>query len=116
MPMQSRSSIESAGAELVIGGGRTRAVPLLPLQWNPWTVAATVLVLLLAIPILVVVIGALSGGGETWRHLTSTVLPEHIRNSILLVICVGARTLPIGGPTAWPVAPTEFRGRSLLVS
>src|SRR5690625_7875108 len=76
MPMQSRSSIESAGAELVIGGGRTRAVPLLPLQWNPWTVAATVLVLLLAIPILVVVIGALSGGGETWRHLTSTVLPE----------------------------------------
>src|SRR5690625_177791 len=114
MPMQSRSSIESAGAELVIGGGRTRAVPLLPLQWNPWTVAATVLVLLLAIPILVVVIGALSGGGETWRHLTSTVLPEYIRNSLLLVIGVGALTLLIGVATAWLVVATEFPGRRLF--
>lgn len=83
-------------------------------RWNSWTVTATLIALALAVPVLVVAAGAFSGSGETWSHLASTVLPEYVTNSVLLLIGAAALTLMIGAATAWLVAACEFPGRRIF--
>jgi iron(III) transport system permease protein len=80
-------------------------------RWSPWTTTATLIALALSVPVLVVAAGAFGAAGETWSHLASTVLPEYVRNSALLVIGVGALTLLIGVTTAWLVAACDFPAR-----
>jgi iron(III) transport system permease protein len=87
---------------------------LVRLRWNPWTVLATLIGMALSVPVLVVAAGALTAAGETWSHLVSTVLPEYLRNSALLVLGVGALALLIGIVTAWLVAACEFPARRIF--
>ncbi|MCG8456479.1 MAG: iron ABC transporter permease, partial [Holophagales bacterium] len=62
-------------------------------------------------PILVVVahVGAPSGG--LWQHLASSVLPEYVRNTVLLALGVGTVTCVLGVATAWLVTLCRFPGR-----
>lgn len=84
-------------------------------SWNPWAISAALVALLLSVPLLTVAVGALEpSGGEVWAHLASTVLPEYLRNSVVLVIGSGGLALLIGVAAAWLVATTEFPGRRLL--
>jgi iron(III) transport system permease protein len=79
-----------------------------------WSVAVVTLAALIAAPILVVAASVLSPGGEVWRHLASTLLPEYIRNSLSLMLGVGVGTLVIGVGTAWLVTMCRFPGRRLF--
>lgn len=83
-------------------------------RWNPWTATATLIALALSLPVLVVAVGAFAATGETWSHLAGTVLPEYVRNSVLLVLGSGALALGIGTATAWLVATCDFPGRRLF--
>lgn len=69
---------------------------------------------LIAAPILVVLSSVLTPAGEIWRHLASTLLPEYIRNSLMLTLGVGAGTLVIGVATAWLVTMCRFPGRRVF--
>lgn len=75
---------------------------------------ATLIAAILSIPALVVAVGTFAPAGDTWSHLASTVLPEYLRNSALLVLGVGVLTLVIGVATAWLVVTCEFPGRRVF--
>ncbi|MEW5972237.1 MAG: iron ABC transporter permease, partial [Pseudomonadota bacterium] len=72
-----------------------------------WVLAA----LLPALPILVVFTALPGTSSELWLGLWQTVLPEYLRNSLLLGLGVGAGTLTLGLFCAWLVTRLDFPGR-----
>jgi iron(III) transport system permease protein len=66
------------------------------------------------IPVGVVAAGLLAPAGESWEHLSSTVLPDYLRNTAILVVAVGALSALIGAGTAWLVETCSFPGRDLF--
>lgn len=72
------------------------------------------LALLFALPVVMVAAAALTPAGETWAHLSETVLPRYIVNTLWLMVGVGIGTAAIGTGTAWLVTMCEFPGRRLF--
>ena len=83
------------------------------LPWG-WTAVSLLLVLLLAIPVATIPIGALAPAGESWAHVSETLLPAYFANTLFLTLSSGAIALVIGAGTAWLVAMCEFPGRRLF--
>ncbi len=76
---------------------------------------AALTALVIMTPILTVVGHLFLPGGDTWRHLASTVLGEYIRNSLLLMAGVAAGAGSIGITTAWLTTMYRFPGRRLFI-
>jgi iron(III) transport system permease protein len=78
------------------------------------TLLAAGLCLVVAAPLLALLgfIGQPTQG--LWAHLASTVLPEYVRNSLLLCLGVGAGTLAVGAGAGWLVTMYRFPGQRLL--
>jgi iron(III) transport system permease protein len=49
-----------------------------------------------------------------WTHLTSTILPDLVFSSLVLMVLVALGVMVIGTLTAWLTAHFEFRGRASL--
>ena len=81
---------------------------------NGWVVAGAIVAALVSIPIAVVAGSVFAPAGEVWRHLVDTVLGLYVRNSLILMLGVGATTLIIGVVTAWLVTLCRFPGRALF--
>ncbi len=81
---------------------------------NAITLAATVAASLLAVPVLVVLGSVFLPGGDTWRHLTATVLPEYVENTLWLMLWVGIGVTVIGVATAWLTIMCRFPGRGFF--
>lgn len=79
-----------------------------------WSVTVSLVALLVAAPVLVVVASVFAPAGDVWRHLASTVLPDYVRNSLWLMLGVGAGVLVVGVGTAWLVTMCRFPGRRVL--
>lgn len=73
-------------------------------------VAAVSVAVICALPMIAVLIAALSGGTETVQHLVSTVLGAYTRTTFLLVLLVAAGTFGLGVGAAWLVTMTRFPG------
>ena len=82
--------------------------------WSPWSIGAVAIAVLLSVPIVVVAVGAFAPADGVWSHLASTVLPEYLRNSLILVIGSGSLALVVGVSTAWLVATHDFPGRRIF--
>jgi iron(III) transport system permease protein len=65
---------------------------------------------LCALPMLAVLLAALSGGTETVQHLAQTVLGGYARTTAALVVLVALGTFAIGVGSAWLVTMTRFPG------
>ena len=63
-----------------------------------------------ALPMLAVLVAAMSGGTETVRHLADTVLAGYARTTLALVLMAAAGTFAIGVGAAWLVTMTRFPG------
>ena len=72
-----------------------------------WTAPTAALSLILLAPVAVVLASVFVSSGDLWRHLQETVLADYIRNSLWLMLGVGALALPLGVIPAWLV--TSFR-------
>lgn len=81
---------------------------------RPWNAAALVIAALLATPLVVLSGNLLLPGGEAWRHLASTVLPDYVANTLALVVMVGVGTAIVGVSCAWLVTRFQFPGRRVL--
>jgi iron(III) transport system permease protein len=79
-----------------------------------WTVASVVMGLLLVLPLAVVVGHVFIPGGEAWRHLSTTVLPDYVSTTLLLLAAVLAGVLVVGTACAWLVATCDFPGRRVF--
>nr|WP_246347131.1 iron ABC transporter permease [Desulfurispira natronophila] len=70
--------------------------------------------MLVATPVLVVLSFVFVPAGEVWSHLSTTVLPRYVTNTLWLMLGVGSGTLIIGVTTAWLVTMTNFPGRRIF--
>jgi iron(III) transport system permease protein len=66
------------------------------------------------LPMVAVVLAALTGGTETISHLAETVLPRYTMTTAILVVLVAVGTFSIGTGAAWLVTMTRFPGVRLL--
>ena len=62
------------------------------------------------LPMLAVLIAALTGGTDTVAHLASSVLGRYAANTGLLVVLVSLGTFAVGVGSAWLVTMTRFPG------
>ena len=79
-----------------------------------WSVAAGLVALLVTAPIAAVVLRVFEPSDGVWSHLAATVLPDYVRNSLLLAGGVVGLATVIGVGTGWIVATREFPGRRLF--
>ena len=91
-------------------GKALRAVPRRRPWLDRWTVASFVAAALLAVPLFAVIAVAFMPTENVWGHLARTVLPTTTRNTLVLMLGVGAGVLVIGVGTAWLVTMCRFPG------
>lgn len=79
---------------------------------SPLFLVGLTVALLAGLPVASVGLNLFAGGtSETWGHLSSTVLPEYIVNSLWLCLGVGLGVGVVGVTTAWLTAMHDFPGR-----
>ena len=82
------------------------------LRWSTLTLGALLIAGLIAVPVISVFSNVFAGGtSDTWSHLAATVLPEFIRNTVILCLGVGLGVSSIGITTAWLTTMLDFPGR-----
>ena len=79
------------------------------LSWVALVVAG-----LCGLPMLAVLLAALSGGTETVQHLAGTVLGDYARTTLALVVLVAVGTFAVGVGAAWLVTMTRFPGARMF--
>ena len=81
---------------------------------NPWKLATIFLVFVFLSPIAAIVVAASGDSGGLWVHLSQTVLPRYVANTLGLMLGVGSLSLLFGISTAWMVVRYDFPGRRVL--
>ncbi|NMG76032.1 ABC transporter permease [Aromatoleum diolicum] len=80
--------------------------------WSSLTIGALLIAVLIALPVISVFSNVFVGGTSgTWSHLADTVLPEFIRNTLILCVGVGLGVSTIGITAAWCTTMLDFPGR-----
>ena len=79
-----------------------------------WTLFVALIGAVVALPVATVVVLALAPGASVWPHLTRTVLPAAIADTLLLLGGVGLLTLAFGTGTAWLITMCRFPGRTIM--
>lgn len=79
-----------------------------------WSASALLLAIIVTAPILAIALLATRSSGDTWQHLSSTVLPSSTLTTLELMFGVGLTTLVIGAGTAWLVTMFRFPGSRLF--
>jgi iron(III) transport system permease protein len=79
-----------------------------------WTVAAWLIAIAVATPVVTVFSHVFLRKGDIWAHLVDTVLGSYVTNSLLLMIGVGVGVLIVGVPAAWMVTLCRFPGRRMF--
>jgi iron(III) transport system permease protein len=82
--------------------------------FNVWCVSIALGCIILAAPVGLVFVSVFFPQTEIWQHLSSTVLPDYIINSLMLAFGVGFLVIVIGTVLAWCIARYEFVGRRQL--
>ncbi|QLH13300.1 iron ABC transporter permease [Paracoccus pantotrophus] len=79
-----------------------------------WQAAALAVAALVLLPVLALGLFALRGSPGLWAHLVSNVLPVAARQTVILLLGVGAIVATLGTVTAWLVAACDFPGRRIF--
>ena len=79
-----------------------------------WLLAAAVITLAVLAPVLTLAAHALQGSASHWQHLLNYVLPQAMRNTVLLLAGVGVVTALLGVGSAWLVTAYSFPTRRVL--
>ena len=82
-------------------------------RWRGFALALPIALLTL-VPLLAVVVMALTPQAEIWQHLWQYVLPRVLANTALLMVLVSIVVLVIGVPLAWLTAMCDFPGRKFF--
>lgn len=101
------ASLGSIPGRVSVWRGKRRASPV-------WTVAVALATAIIALPIVTIIVLALSPAENIWPHLFRTVLPRSLANTLLMMLGVGLVTIVVGTGTAWIVTMYRFPGRGVL--
>ncbi|HET8726418.1 MAG TPA: iron ABC transporter permease [Alphaproteobacteria bacterium] len=88
--------------------------PLPRPAFGGWTLLAVTVAGLVALPVLVVLSRVFADSAGVWGHLASTVLPDYVRNTGLLMLGVGSVSAVLGVGTAWLVTMHRFPGARMF--
>ncbi len=91
----------------IAGAGSARRAGALPLL-------ATLIAVLLAVPVVVVLANVFAPGQGAWAHLAATVLPEYIANTLCLLAGVSVMVIFGGVSAAWLVTTCRFPGQRMF--
>lgn len=83
-------------------------------RWDPWTIVVLGVAAIIATPVIVVFSSIFADTSDIWEHLASTVLPQYVLNSLLLLVGVGIGVSVIGVGTAWLVTMCRFPGQRVF--
>ena len=72
------------------------------------------IIIILCCPILSIAITATGDSNGLWTHISHTVLPRYISNTLQLMSGVGFLSLIVGISSAWIVVRYEFPGRKII--
>ncbi len=75
-----------------------------------WSIVPGLIAALVAVPMVLLVGRLMNPTGEVWAQLWSTILPEMIRNTLVLMLGVGVITFALGSGLAWLVTAYRFPG------
>ncbi|MGB5972390.1 MAG: iron ABC transporter permease [Nodosilinea sp.] len=78
---------------------------------DSWTIGVVFIALMMLLPVAIILTSLFTRSTDAWGHLATTVLPQYLRNSLVLMLGVGAGVLTIGVSTAWLVSTCQFWGR-----
>ena len=81
---------------------------------DPWRYVVWVLAALVVIPLATIFSSFLTPEKEIWEHLSSTLLPELLINTFLLVIGVACFTALLGVSLGWFTGACDFPGRKFF--
>ena len=81
------------------------------LNRDPWRYPAWVLAAAVLIPLITVFSSFLTPEKEIWQHLSTTLLPDLTRNTLVLVAGVALFTAVIGVSLGWFTGACDFPGR-----
>lgn len=76
-----------------------------------WRVASIVLAFVVFMPLMVLALTWVSVDIEVWRHMATTLLPEVLFNTAILIAGVSVGVLLLGVSLAWLTSMCEFPGR-----
>lgn len=79
-----------------------------------WSAAVALVLSVMALPVAAVLLLSMTADADVWPHLVSTVLPNSLLDTVLLLAGVGSLTLFTGAATAWLITMYRFPGRNLL--
>jgi iron(III) transport system permease protein len=77
---------------------------------NPWLLLLLTVTLIISIPLLVILGGVFSEGGEIWSHILMNLVPTYVINTFLLMLGVAVLTFILGVSTSWIVTMYRFPG------
>ena len=83
-------------------------------SFGRWGFASGILAALVLAPIAALGIFALQGSADHWQHLAVHVLPQAVRDTVVLLAGVGLLTAAVGTGAAWLVTGYDFPGRRVL--
>ena len=81
---------------------------------SPWSIGAVILAIVLLGPIASVFITATGDSLGLWDHLSQTVLPRYVVNTLVLMVGVALVTLLFGLSAAWTVVRYDFPGQRIF--
>ncbi|WP_296762585.1 iron ABC transporter permease [Sediminimonas sp.] len=73
-----------------------------------WSIGAALIAAMVLLPIGSVIWVALSPTENIWPHLLSSTLPRYLRNTVVLMLSVGALTGAVGAGAAWIITHYRF--------
>lgn len=79
-----------------------------------WTTAVAAILSVMLLPVMTTVFLAVRPDGDTWWHLSATILPKVLTETGLLLLGVSLVTLAVGTITAWIVTMYRFPGHALV--
>lgn len=91
-----------------------RAQPKSRLRPDLWQIAATLVAVMMLLPLLALGWSASQGSDGLWSHIAVHVLPRSALNTLVLLAGVGALVVAIGTGAAWLVTAYEFPGRRFV--
>jgi iron(III) transport system permease protein len=82
--------------------------------FSPWVISVLIITLLISMPVLVIFSGLWQDAGIFWMHIRTELVPEYIKNTLILAIGVSTISLIFGVNLAWFISNFDFPGRNFF--
>lgn len=79
-----------------------------------WVVSSAVVSVLVLAPVVSLAVIAAQGSGDLWPHILAFVLPDALRQTVVLLLGVGVLVVALGASLAWVMTAYDFPGRRIF--